>query len=276
MWKGKRLEAGKSRMGKAELPDVTWEKSKLIPLIRSLISYNGVRPYVSLTSSGMSVNTLTQYDIDRILSYLELPSATELPTTPLRFLSDHITVLPPPLLQPFDEVTSPRERTAIPAIKARRLLYATQSPLPAELHADRGRLRWPLLWERMGGSSLPPPSADVREEERWVEENFLPGKENSQHVKKLGGFLRGLEEEREMEGVVMARRAERRLDDVGEEFDAESDEEDDEEISRNVRSGEVEEKDQADVRDAFEKRILELFVDGVDVGPGSQARLRHD
>jgi hypothetical protein len=145
------------------------------------------------------------------------------------------------------------------------MIYASQTPLPAELHADRGRLRWPLLWERMGGSSLPPPSADVREEERWVEENFLPGKENSQHVKKLGGFLRGLEEEREMEGVVMARRAERRLDDVGEEFDEESDEEEDVLPDRGAVPGALEEKDQAEVREAFEKRILELFVDGMDV-----------
>ena len=213
----------------------------------------------------MSINTLTQYDIDRILSYLDLPSAQELPTPPLKFLSDHITILPPPLLLPFDEITSPRERATIPAIKSRRLIYAAQSPLPVELHADRGRLRWPLLWERMGGSSLPPPSADVREEEKWVEENFLPGKENSQHVKKLGGFLRGLEEEREMESVVMARRAERRLDDVGEEFDEESDEEGDGVSARGSLPGEAEEKDQAEVREAFEKRILELFVDGMDV-----------
>jgi hypothetical protein len=213
----------------------------------------------------MSINTLTQYDVDRILSYLDLPSAEELPTPPIQFLADHITVLPPPLLLPFDDVTSPRERASISAIKSRRMIYASQTPLPAELHTDRGRLRWPLLWERMGGSSLPPPSADVREEERWVEENFLPGKENSQHVKKLGGFLRGLEEEREMEGVVMARRAERRLDDVGEEFDEESDEEEDVLPDRGAVPGALEEKDQAEVREAFEKRILELFVDGMDV-----------
>lgn len=213
----------------------------------------------------MSIATLTQYDIERILSYLDLPTTSELPTPPLTFLAEHISVLPPPLLLPFDEITSPRERTSIPAIKSRRLIYATQTPLPAELHADRGRLRWPLLWERMGGSSLPPPSADVREEERWVEENFLPGKENAQHVKKLGGFLRGLEEEREMEGVVMARRAERRLDDIGEEFDEESDEEEEEVDGSGAFPREVEEKNQAEVREAFEKRILELFVDGMDV-----------
>ena len=212
----------------------------------------------------MSLNSLTQDDIDRILSYLELPPATTLPSPPLRFLSDHIAVLPPPLLEPFSQITSPRERASIPTIKSRRLIYATQVPIPPELTAEKGRLRWPLLWERMGGSSLPPPSADVREEEAWVAEHFLPGKENVQHVKKLGGFLRGLEEEREMENVVMARRAERRLDDVGEEFDEESDEED-EELPRRSGPGSMDAEEQEEVRRAFEKRILEMFVDGVDV-----------
>lgn len=119
----------------------------------------------------------------------------------------------------------------------------------------------------MGGARLPPPSADVEEEEEWVRDNFLPGKENAQHVKKLGGFLRGLEEEREAEDVIMAKRVERRLDDVGEEFDEESDEE--EEVETNGRSlmppDMVDEEAQREVREAFEKRLLELFVDGMDV-----------
>lgn len=117
----------------------------------------------------------------------------------------------------------------------------------------------------MGGARLPPPTADVEEEEDWVRDSFLPGKENAQHVKKLGGFLRGLEEEREMEGVVMAKRAERRLDDVGEEFDEESDEEEEAEDRPPLDPDRINEDEQREVREAFEKRILELFVDGMDV-----------
>jgi hypothetical protein len=92
----------------------------------------------------------------------------------------------------------------------------------------------------------------------------MPGKEGRQHVKKLGRFLRGLEEEREMEGVREARKVERRLDDVGEEFDEESDEEDGRVPVR--VNGEV---DQEDVKVAFERRLLELFVDGLDVRDSS-------
>lgn len=92
----------------------------------------------------------------------------------------------------------------------------------------------------------------------------MPGKEGRQHVKKLGRFLRGLEEEREMEGVREARKVERRLDDVGEEFDEETDEEDGRVPVR--VNGEV---DQEDVKVAFERRLLELFVDGLDVRDSS-------
>ena len=210
----------------------------------------------------MSVETLTPDDLDRIFSYLDQPIPAELPTPPIQFLSDHIGILPSQLLLPFDEVTTPRERATIPTIKARRHIYATRQPIPPELTADRARLRWPLLWERSGGSSLPPPSIDVTEEERWAEENFLPGKENAQHVKKLGGFLRGLAEEREAEEVVMAKRAERRLDQVGEEFDEDSDEE--EEVPRPPGLA-AQDMSPDEVKRSFEKRILELFVDGMDV-----------
>lgn len=138
----------------------------------------------------------------------------------------------------------------------------------------------------MGGSSLPPPSSGVEEEEDWVKDRFLGGGEREggelpQHVKKLGGLLRGFEEEREMEVVRERKRAERRLDEVGEEFDSESDEEEeeDEEAVNGGGSKEnghatgvpsiVEEEDQESVIKAFEKKLLELFVDGLDVSDRS-------
>ena len=88
----------------------------------------------------------------------------------------------------------------------------------------------------------------------------MPGKEGRQHVKKLGGFLRGLEEEREMEGVREARRVERRLDDVGEEFDEESDEEEGPQVRGNGML-----VDQEEIKVTFQRKLLELFVDGLDV-----------
>ena len=224
----------------------------------------------------MSVSSLDDDDLQRILGYLELPPSSTLPSLPLTFLTQHVSNLLPSHLVPFSRITTPRQRASIPIIKARRVLYASATPPKPELTADQARLRWPLLWERMGGDSrLPPPSANVEEEEKWVEENFLPGKANSQHVKKLGGFLRILEEEREIENVIAAKRAERRFDNAGEEFEEESDEEEENDALFGRVDGHgngpvypimVSEVEQAEVRRAFEKRVLEMFVDGIDVG----------
>lgn len=218
----------------------------------------------------MSLHTLAEEDVTRIRSYLSLPPSEILPSSTFAFLKTHLHILPTSLLLPFSSIISPRQRSTIPIIKSRRLLHASRNPPPTHLRADSGRLRWPLLWERLGGSSLPPPSLEVEEEEDWVTEGFMPGKEGRQHVKKLGGFLRGLEEERELEGVREARKVERRLDDVGEEFDDESDEEDLSVVARPAgSSSRVSEQDQDDVKKEFERKLLELFVDGLDV---SQSR----
>lgn len=117
---------------------------------------------------------------------------------------------------------------------------------------------------------MPPASASLREEERWVQEQFLGegDGESRQHVKKLGGLLRGFEEEREAETMRERKRVERRMDEVGEEFDSESDEEDGVggRIGNARLVGVVQEKeDQESVIRAFEKKLVELFVDGLDV-----------
>jgi len=115
----------------------------------------------------------------------------------------------------------------------------------------------------MGGSSLPSTSNDdLEEEEEWVDTGFMSGVEGRLGVKKLGGFLRNLQEEREAEGVRDARRFERRLDEQGEEFDEESDEED--EDTRVAQMRVLQSDNQGEVEIAFEKKLLELFVDGLD------------
>ncbi|KAK8846858.1 hypothetical protein IAR55_005947 [Kwoniella newhampshirensis] len=206
-------------------------------------------------------------EIERILSYLDLPQSSTLPLPPFQFLTQYISLLPPSLLEPFSPIPPPH-RTAIPTIKHRRLIHATSVPPPRFLSSSEGRLRWPLLWERMGGDPFPPPSHGVEEEEDWVQKGFMKDVpvENSQQVKKLGGFLRGLEEEREMEGVRERKRWERGLDNVGEEFDEESDEEDDDTPNgMNVGAERpVVAEDQEEVKRSFEKRLLELFLDGLD------------
>lgn len=225
----------------------------------------------------MEDRTLHQEDAQRIRDYLELPSDESLPLDPVDVLVKYAKTLPRTLLEPFTSITTPRDRTRVRVIKSRRIMYTQFTPTPDILSAQAGRLRWPLLWERMGGSSLPPqilPGGGVSEEERWVREHFQGGvgEEESgdvrQHVKKLGGLLRGFEEEREMESMRERKRVERSMDDVGEEFDSESDEE--EGVGGrigNTRIGPpvLEEEDQESVARAFEKKLVELFVDGLDV-----------
>lgn len=239
----------------------------------------------------MSDRLLHPEDIERIRGYLELSPDETLPKDPVEVLVKYGDSLPRTLLEPFTSITTPRDRARVRVIKSRRIMYTQQMPLPAILSASSGRLRWPLLWERMGGlSSLPFTQSTegsgttgvnaVSEEERWVRDQFQGGVEDTehgevrQHVKKLGGLLRGFEEERELEDMRERKRLERRMDDVGEEFDSESEDEDgDEGVPGRggvPKSGGsiptiVEQEDQESVLLAFEKKLVELFIDGMDV-----------
>jgi hypothetical protein len=239
----------------------------------------------------------TADDVARILKYLDLPvpSPPVLPLEPHAFLAAHLDNLPRALLEPFAHLTTPRSRAHIPAVKSRRLLYASAGPStsttlsvaaataqtpPPLLRADRGRLRWPLLWERLGGSSLSQPSDEVDEEELWVDEMFMGG-HAGQSLRKLGGFLRTLEEAREAEGVREAKRVERRKEaeqglegalGVGGDGDADEDGMDDPgtwlagQMGANGQQGVAGEvADQEKVKLVFERRLLELFLDGLDV-----------
>jgi len=134
----------------------------------------------------------------------------------------------------------------------------------------------------MGGSPIPPSSNDMEDsdedddedEEEWVKQSFMVTASASgsgggggtevevgkQHVRKLGGFLRGLQEEREWEVLLEAKKRESGMD-QGEEFDSESDEEGATVVGARVGVAE----NQDEVRRAFEKRLVEMFVDGLDV-----------
>lgn len=225
----------------------------------------------------MEGHALHPEDAQRIRDYLELSPDESLPLDPVDILVKYAETLPRSLLEPFTSITTPRDRSKVRVIKSRRIMYTQSTPTPEILSAQAGRLRWPLLWERMGGSSLPPtaaPGGGVSEEERWVRDQFQGGigyeesGEIRQHVKKLGGLLRGFEEEREMESMRERKRVEMRMDDVGEEFDSESDEEDG--VGGRIGNTRiappvVEDEDQESVARAFEKKLVELFVDGLDV-----------
>jgi hypothetical protein len=135
------------------------------------------------------------------------------------------------------------------------------------------------------------PSFRMREESTWANQDFMPFTSDSNsdvnsstnvnndtaqadrrkrvlQVNKLGKFLAELEEEREWEDMRDAKRLERRRDqeeEAGkEEFEESSDEEEEEEDPRLVG---LPAEDQEEVRVLFERRLLELFLDGLDVSP---------
>ncbi|KAL1408968.1 hypothetical protein Q8F55_005785 [Vanrija albida] len=210
----------------------------------------------------------------------------------LDILTAHLPSLPPALAADVGAHTTPKERARIPAIKARRVLYGTGSGAgaastsasdnrlyapgvaavpapPPELTAERGRQRWPLLWERLGGDPRPADStASQADEERWGTEGFMPGSEG--FVGRLGRVLREDEEVREWEATRAARVAERRLDEQGEEFDSDSEDEGEAPANGGGRAlphlpyTGTGAEDQAAVVREFEKRLLELFIDGLD------------
>jgi hypothetical protein len=118
------------------------------------------------------------------------------------------------------------------------------------------------------------PSFRMREESTWATNNFMPTdatpaerRKQVLQVNKLGKFLAELEEEREWEDMRDAKRLERRRnqeEEAGkEEFEESSDEDEEEEDPRMV--GQPAE-DQEEVKVLFERRLLEIFLDGLDVG----------
>jgi hypothetical protein len=113
---------------------------------------------------------IPESDLLLLQRYLNLPETGMLPETtptPLTFLRAYFDLVPTSLIHVFAEHTTPRERSRIPQVKARRMVWAglggaagqrstTGRGLPAELSAEEGWKRFPLLWERLGGDHLGP------------------------------------------------------------------------------------------------------------------------
>ncbi|KAG5716708.1 hypothetical protein E4T56_gene16257 [Termitomyces sp. T112] len=129
------------------------------------------------------------------LTYLGLPDDyTPSPESdPIPFLARHLMQLPPHLLLHFSYITSAKERTALPAIRNRRLKYTNSNP--SQIHFTSARAKWPNLWQGRERTGL----EEGEDEKAWAENEFLGGAKK--HVGKLGGLLGGYEEEREAERV---------------------------------------------------------------------------
>lgn len=132
---------------------------------------------------------MSAFDDIPIRSYLGLApdSQPDPKTMPINFLSLHIKQLPPHLLLHFSTITTPKDRSQIPAIRNRRLKYASGDP--PELQFSAARSTWPLLYEGQGRRG----QQEGDEEKDWVANDFLQGL--TKHVGKLGSLLGGYEEE---------------------------------------------------------------------------------
>ncbi|KAI0723127.1 hypothetical protein C8Q76DRAFT_794098 [Earliella scabrosa] len=185
-----------------------------------------------------------------ILSYLALPPSYEPSprTAPVEFLRKHIRELPPHLLALFSKHTTPKARTAVPAIRNRRLKYAESHP--AELSLANAKSTWPALWE----GRERPGQEQGKEEKDWAEKEFLGG-EGTQQVGKLGALLGEYEEERESERVRAIRRLRAEYIESLPEEDEDSDEEDEIPIPEELSPAENEE--------AFLRIVKERFIYGL-------------
>lgn len=189
-----------------------------------------------------------------LLKYLGLPSDyMPLPSKePIEFLKSHLRQLPSGLLQSMSELVSPKQRTIVPTIRNRRLMYIKSDP-PAFSY-DEARKSWPALW-RGPISTTRPGQGEREDEKRWADSSFLKGEK--QHVGKLGSLLGEFAEEREAEQARAFRRA------AAQDFIPEEDDDsDDGDMSDDGDKAIVEETEQ-ESKDNFERLLRERFIYGL-------------
>ncbi|KAG6869328.1 hypothetical protein C0993_000081 [Termitomyces sp. T159_Od127] len=166
---------------------------------------------------------------------------------PIPFLAKHLMQLPPHLSLHFSYITSAKERTALPAIRNRRLKYTNSNP--SQLQFTSAKAKWPDLWqgrERVGVQ-------EGEDEKAWAEHEFLEG--TKKHIGKLAGLLGGYEEEREAERVRILRRDRATATQSIPEEDESSDEE---EKADSIAEDESPEEAKA----LFERSIREMLIYG--------------
>ncbi|KAI0729342.1 hypothetical protein C8Q72DRAFT_312437 [Fomitopsis betulina] len=197
------------------------------------------------------------------LSYLGLPDdySPSPEEQPLDFLTKHFCELPPHLLSHFSANTTPKQRSAIPAIRNRRHAYVDSNPL--ELSFASAKASWPILWP-----GREPPGREQGEDEReWAEQLFM-GSSLKPHIGKLGMLLAGYEAERSAEHVRAQRRAAMdELDRVPEEEESDDDDDEEEEEGKEEEREEsqppVEEESIEDTKAWFLRRVRERFIYGL-------------
>jgi hypothetical protein len=189
------------------------------------------------------------FDTNGILTYLGLPLDYDPSpaTAPVPFLTRHLRQLPPNILQWFNSITTPQQRTAVLLIRNRRFNFAQSNP--PDFHFSAAVRQWPALWEepkRFG-------QEEAREEKEWADTTFLGG-EHQAYVGKLGTLLGGYEEERHLERHRQAKRSHR-------DFVPEADESSDSDQDRSSSRSGTPESPQA-LQELFLRQVRERFIYG--------------
>ncbi|OJT09034.1 hypothetical protein TRAPUB_59 [Trametes pubescens] len=193
------------------------------------------------------MTTSNHIDFAPVLKYLGLSETYEPDprTAPMDFLHRHLQSLPPHLLRLFSANTTPKQRTAVPAIRSRRLKYSQSSP--PQLSLSNAKSTWPNLWE----GRERPGKEQAKEEKEWAQKAFMGG--GKQQVGKLGSLLGNYEEERESERVRTIRRQRAEYIESLPEEDEESDDEED---------APPQDLSPAEAEDTFLRLVKEKFIYG--------------
>jgi hypothetical protein len=197
-----------------------------------------------------------RFDEGPSLRYLGLPSDyTPSPRTdPISFLLKHVTQLPPNILEQFSLITSPKQRTAIPIIRNRRLKWSLGSP--NELSLNHGKNSWPGLWQ----GALRPGVDEARDEREWTKTKFLDGA--GMQIGRLGDLLGDYEEERENERVRVLKRVQQDQEIMPEE-DEDTDEEQESEGESPPPHSDSDPESPLEREETFQRRIRERFIYGL-------------
>ena len=223
-----------------------------------------------------SINNDSKELDSAVIKYLGLETSYEpRPSSdPIGFLQYHLTQLPQSLLLSFATITSPKQRTAVNAIRNRRFKYASSNP--PELTGEHARETWKELWpgpsEDEGARIRSLQAQENSDEKAWAESSFLGGQK--QHVGRLGRLL-GKVESRELQTLcerahpgcpgdyAEEREAERlrkdRILSRHEDFIPEEESDSDEEIG----SGQALEESFDDIKTSFERILRERFIYGL-------------
>ncbi|KAF7301819.1 Carbohydrate esterase family 9 protein [Mycena indigotica] len=122
---------------------------------------------------------------------LEEGSQPDPETEPILFLKQYLTAgLPPQLLLYFSSVTTPKQRSVLPAIRNRRLKYTSTNP--PELGFTSASTTWPLLYEGQQGRRG---QREGEAEKTWADKDFLQGSTKHREAERVRTLRRQKVEE---------------------------------------------------------------------------------